>query len=214
MLTRHGEVARIRDRIRLPTRCIGFGGGENEDPDRRFRRRWRDATACWASASASKCRPIISTPITTSRLRALLGDALVAEPTELIADLKLVKSPAELGYIRRAAALADLGMARFARRSRGRQVRAGAGRRRLRDRAGKRQRHRRQPDQSRLRSALGLSAMARRPSACCGRAISATSSSARPSAATPRRSAASSRLARRRRACSSSTTSCAAPPTP
>jgi Xaa-Pro dipeptidase len=49
------------------------------------------------------------------RLRDMLGAALVAEPTNLIHDLKLVKSPAELAYIRKAAAIADIAMDAFAR---------------------------------------------------------------------------------------------------
>ena len=36
------------------------------------------------------------------RLKEFLGGALVAEPTNLVHDLKLVKSPAELAYIREA----------------------------------------------------------------------------------------------------------------
>jgi Xaa-Pro dipeptidase len=48
------------------------------------------------------------------QLRDMLGPALVAEPTNLIHDLKLVKSPAELAYIREAARIADLGMEAFA----------------------------------------------------------------------------------------------------
>lgn len=40
-------------------------------------------------------------------IAALLGDALVAEPNRLVHDLKLVKSPAELAYVRRASAIAD-----------------------------------------------------------------------------------------------------------
>src|SRR3546814_1427152 len=44
------------------------------------------------------------------QLKALLGDALVAEPSNLIHDMKLVKSPAELAYIRRAAGIDDAAM--------------------------------------------------------------------------------------------------------
>lgn len=46
-------------------------------------------------------------------LKALLGPALVAEPTNLVHGLKLVKSPTELRYIREAARIGDLAMARF-----------------------------------------------------------------------------------------------------
>ncbi|MBM3599908.1 MAG: aminopeptidase P family protein [Alphaproteobacteria bacterium] len=47
------------------------------------------------------------------RLKTLLGAALVAEPTDLINDLKVVKSPREIAYVRRAAEIADLGMVAF-----------------------------------------------------------------------------------------------------
>ena len=50
------------------------------------------------------------------RIKQLLGDALVAEPTNLVHDLKLVKSPTELAYIREASRIADAAMARLRRR--------------------------------------------------------------------------------------------------
>ena len=52
-------------------------------------------------------------PLHYVALRALLGDALVAEPTHLVDDLKLVKSPAELACIREAARIADVTMTAF-----------------------------------------------------------------------------------------------------
>jgi Xaa-Pro dipeptidase len=47
-------------------------------------------------------------------VKAVLGGALVGEPTNLIHDLKLVKSPAELAHIRQASRIADAAMAVFA----------------------------------------------------------------------------------------------------
>lgn len=44
------------------------------------------------------------------KIRQLLGNSLVMEPTNLIQDLKLVRAPAELEYIRKAAKIADAGM--------------------------------------------------------------------------------------------------------
>ena len=41
------------------------------------------------------------------KIKSLLGDALVAEPTDLIEELKLVKSPAEIAYIRKASSIND-----------------------------------------------------------------------------------------------------------
>jgi Xaa-Pro dipeptidase len=46
-------------------------------------------------------------PYHYARVREMLGSALVAEPNRLVADIKAVKSPAELAYIRRSAAIAD-----------------------------------------------------------------------------------------------------------
>jgi len=48
------------------------------------------------------------------QIKGILGEALVAEASNLVHDLKLVKSAAELAYIRRSAALADEAMAVFA----------------------------------------------------------------------------------------------------
>jgi len=44
----------------------------------------------------------------------VLGEALISEATDLIADLKLVKSDTEISYIRRAAAIADKALSDFA----------------------------------------------------------------------------------------------------
>jgi len=44
------------------------------------------------------------------KFKEILGDALVKGPTTLIQDVKVVKSPAELAYMRKAAAIADEGM--------------------------------------------------------------------------------------------------------
>ena len=47
------------------------------------------------------------------RIKEILGTALVAEPTNLIHDLKLVKSSSELEYIREASRIADAAMSVF-----------------------------------------------------------------------------------------------------
>lgn len=47
------------------------------------------------------------------RLKEILGPALMGEFTNLVHDLKLVKSEQEIVYIRRAAAIADMAMHRF-----------------------------------------------------------------------------------------------------
>ena len=48
------------------------------------------------------------------RVKQVLGAALVAEPTNLVHDLKLVKSATELSYIREASRKADAAMSAFA----------------------------------------------------------------------------------------------------
>jgi len=44
------------------------------------------------------------------KFKEILGDSLIVEPTNLIQDLKTVKSPTEMKYMRKAASMADAGM--------------------------------------------------------------------------------------------------------
>ena len=111
VLTRQGEVHEF-ETDSLADEVHGFGGGENEDPVVAFAGLARHHGLLGKRVGLEVPAYYLH-PHHYLALRALLGDGLVAEPTELIADLKLVKSPAEVGYIRRAAALADLGMERF-----------------------------------------------------------------------------------------------------
>ncbi len=112
VLARQGEVHEF-ETDSLAGEVHGFGGGENEDPIVAFagvaRRHGVLGRRVGLEVPAYYLHPhhYLS-------LCAVIGDALVTEATELIAGLKLVKSPAEIGYIRRAADLADLGMQRFA----------------------------------------------------------------------------------------------------
>ncbi len=112
VLTRAGEVAEFRDDA-LVDEVVGWGGGIAEDPIPHFRtvakrlglpgaRVGLDVPACYLH------------PYHLLALREALGASLVAEPSTLVHDLTLVKSPAELAFIRRAAALADDAMAVFA----------------------------------------------------------------------------------------------------
>lgn len=112
VLTRNGEAHEF-ETDSLAGEVTGYGGGENEDPIAAF--------AALAGRHGLPGKRIglevpgyYLHPQHYFALRGLLGASLVAEPTELIAGLKLVKSAAELGYVRKAAALADLAMARFA----------------------------------------------------------------------------------------------------
>lgn len=112
ILAREGERNELLDEALVEEVC-GFGGGIAEDPIEAFAAVARrlglmqgrvglEVPACYLH------------PHHYLRLKSLLGTALVAEPTTLVHDLKLVKSPAELGFIREAARRADLAMETFA----------------------------------------------------------------------------------------------------
>lgn len=112
ILTREGERNEYRDDT-LVDEIFTHGGGENED-----------AVAAFAQIAGSfnlkssrvgmEVPAYYLHPHDYVRLKDYLGRALVAETTTLVHDLTLVKSPAELAYIREAARKADLAMAAFA----------------------------------------------------------------------------------------------------
>jgi Xaa-Pro dipeptidase len=112
VLTREGERAEFQDDA-LVDQLWTFGGGEPEDPIAAFER-------LSASLELPRARVGMEVPAYYlhphhyMRIRQLLGEAILAEPTNLVHDLKLVKSPAELAYIRRASRIADIGMRVFA----------------------------------------------------------------------------------------------------
>ena len=90
------------------------------------------------------------------QLKDLLGSALVAEATNLVHDLKLVKSPAEFAYIRKAAAIADDRHGGVRQGAARRRERAGAGGQGLRFAAVVGQRPRRQHDEPGVGGAFRL----------------------------------------------------------
>lgn len=112
VLTRQGEVHEF-ETDSLADVVHGFGGGENEDPVAAFAALAR-RHAVLGKRVGLEVPAYYLHPHHYLGLRAVIGDALVCEASDLVAGLKLVKSPAEIAYIRRAAALADLGIARFA----------------------------------------------------------------------------------------------------
>lgn len=113
VLTRNGEVHEF-ETDSLADDVTGYGGGENEDPVAAFAM-LADRHGLRGTRVGLEVPGYYLHPRHYLGLRAWLGTSLVAEPTELIANLKLVKSPAELDCVRKAAAIADLGMDRFAR---------------------------------------------------------------------------------------------------
>ena len=112
VLTRTGERNEFRDDA-LVDRLETYGGGEPDDPLVAFGQ-LADSLDLRRSRVGMETPAYYLHPHHYVRLKAWLGDALVAEPTELVHDLKLVKSPAELNYIRQAARFADRAMAVFA----------------------------------------------------------------------------------------------------
>ena len=113
VLTREGERAEFREDA-FVDRLETWGGPSPEDPIEAF---WRLAD----SLDLRKSRVGIETPAYYLhpkhyvRIQEGLAGSLVAEPNELIHDLKLIKSPREIEYIRRASRFADQAMEVFAK---------------------------------------------------------------------------------------------------
>lgn len=113
VLTREGERNEFADDALVDVLAT-WGGPEPEDPIPAFER-------LAADHGLPHCRVGIEVPAYYLhphhylRICRFLGSALIAEPTSLIHDLKLVKSPRELEYIREASRIGDAAMQVFAR---------------------------------------------------------------------------------------------------
>ena len=112
VLTRAGEVAEFLDDA-LVDEVVGWGGGIAEDPIPHFERVAK-RLGLPGSRIGLEVPAYYLHPHHYLALRRILGTSLVAEPSTLVHDLKLVKSAAEIGFIREAARLADAAMAVFA----------------------------------------------------------------------------------------------------
>lgn len=108
VLTRAGEVAEFQDDA-LVDEVRGWGGGIAEDPLPAFEQLATDFRLRSARVGLEVPAYYLH-PHHYTRLVRWLGSSLVAEPSQLIHDLKLVKSPAEIAYIRQAARVADEAM--------------------------------------------------------------------------------------------------------
>jgi Xaa-Pro dipeptidase len=86
--------------------AIGWGGPEPADPIAAFRQVAQERGLLAARIGIETTGYYLH-PHHHAGLKAVLGDALVAEPANLLHDLKARKSPAELGYVRQAAQRAD-----------------------------------------------------------------------------------------------------------
>ncbi|MSP88584.1 MAG: aminopeptidase P family protein [Alphaproteobacteria bacterium] len=95
----------------LANEVRGWGGGEPADPIDAFAA-LADDLGLMRGRVGIEVPAYYLHPHHYERIKALLGSALVAEPTNLVHDLKQVKSTREVAYIRQATEIADLAMAR------------------------------------------------------------------------------------------------------
>ena len=89
-----------------------WGGGEPDDPIAALER-LADSLGLKGTRIGMEVPGYYLHPQHYVRIKQLFGDSLVAEATNLIHDLSLVKSATELQYIREAARIADVAMQRF-----------------------------------------------------------------------------------------------------
>lgn len=112
VVTREGERNEFTDDA-VVDEVVTWGGGEPQDPLSVFKRVAESKNLRRARVGMEVPAYYLH-PHHYVHLKEWLGAALVSEPTNLINDLKLVKSPTELAYIRQAGRIADQAMARFA----------------------------------------------------------------------------------------------------
>lgn len=189
VLTRQGEVNEF-EACSIADEVQGFGGGETEYPIAAFATLARKHKLI-GKRIGLEVPSFYLHPYHYLALRDLLGADRVSDASDLIADLKLVKSQVEIGYIRNAAALCDKGLERFiADLAPGRSSWRWPARSTRRCSPPTAASPRARSISSRVHARP--SAMARRPSADLPWAISVTSNSAPPGNATPPPSAGNS----------------------
>ncbi len=111
VLTREGERSEFQDDA-LIDQLSTFGGPEPEDPLEAFSR-LATSLGLQRARVGMEVPAYYLHPHHYVRIKQILGDALVAEATNLVHDLTLVKSATELGYIREATRIGDLAMTAF-----------------------------------------------------------------------------------------------------
>lgn len=111
VLVRAGEVHELRTDARVDD-VVGWGGGVAGDPIAAFAALARRHGVLGSSIGLEVPGYYLH-PYHYERLREVIGPEHLADATNLVADLRLVKSPAELACIREAARLADIGMQHF-----------------------------------------------------------------------------------------------------
>jgi Xaa-Pro dipeptidase len=112
VLTRDGERQEFRDDALLDE-LRTWGGGEPEDPIAALKK-FADELGVPGTRVGMEVPGYYLHPHHYLALQRLFGESRLVEATNLIHDLTLVKSETELSYIREAARIADLAMARFA----------------------------------------------------------------------------------------------------
>lgn len=108
MFTRESERYEFEEDT-LADEVRGWGGGEPEDPIEAFERLAGELGLGRARVGMEVPAYYLH-PHHYERLKRMLGGALVAEPTNLVPDLKMVKSPREIALIREASRIADHAM--------------------------------------------------------------------------------------------------------
>ena len=111
VLARAGEVHELETDARVDE-IVGWGGGVTEDPIVAFEAVARRHGVLGHRVGLEVPGYYLH-PYHYQRLSALIGPGLLVDATALVADLRMVKSPLELSYVRAAARLADIGMAEF-----------------------------------------------------------------------------------------------------
>lgn len=112
VLTRDGEGNEFRDDA-LVDHLQTWGGGEPEDPIVALAQ-IAESLGLPGTRIGMEVPGFYLHPHHYVRIKQLFGDSLVAEATNLIHDLTLVKSETEMKYIRQASRIADSAMRRFA----------------------------------------------------------------------------------------------------
>jgi Xaa-Pro dipeptidase len=108
LLTRLPEVPMLRaDSLAEDVR--GWGGREPEDPVEAVKRIMEDRGYAGRRIGLEVPAYYLH-PYDYRKLAALLGDSLVMDATDLVGSIKLVKSPAEMDYVREAARITDAAM--------------------------------------------------------------------------------------------------------
>ncbi len=108
IICRQAEVAELTD-LTLADEVRGWSGQEPEDPVDVLADVLR-AGGYLGRRVGVECPYYYLSAQDHAKVVALLGDAYALDATSLVEPLKLVKSPAELALIRRAAGIADRGM--------------------------------------------------------------------------------------------------------